>query len=146
MDTSIFSSLFKRIDSKNLLKIEILMATLVVNFFAFLFSKLDINGYTLGNGFMLSGLYFFIFLLSFIIDFNKRTLKRIIIGLYSISILVVLYIAFINDFDTINMVAFLFIFFFFSVSQDSIKNHLVISISVFFSSYSLFCVFKTKRS
>lgn len=121
MDTSIFSSLFKRIDSKNLLKIEILMATLVVNFFAFLFSKLDINGYTLGNGFMLSGLYFFIFLLSFIIDFNKRTLKRIIIGLYSISILVVLYIAFINDFDTINMVAFLFIFFFFRFHKIQLK-------------------------
>ncbi len=131
MDNSIFSSLLKKVNSKNLLKLEILIACLVVNFFAFLFSKFNIEGYTLSNGFMLSGLYFSIFLLSFIIEFKNYTLKRIILSLYGLSILIVLFIAFINDFDTINMVAFLFVFTFFSVSQDSIRSHLLISISVF---------------
>ena len=57
-----------------------------------------------------------------------------------------LYIAFINDFDTINMVAFLFIFTFFSVSQDSIKNHLVISISVFLVLIACFVFLKQKEA
>jgi PAS domain S-box-containing protein len=116
---------------KNLLRIELIVGILVVNFFGYFYSEFNFEGYTKENGLLLSSAYFGVLVLSYFIDFVVKNLKYFILGLYIVSLWFVLSINLKFDFEIKYFFSFLFIYIFYAFIQDRIKIYLITNALVF---------------
>ncbi len=116
-----------KISTKNLLRLELFIGFLVVNFFAIALSDFGFEGYGFSSGLFLSSFYLGVLFVTFAFDISNSLLKKGILLLYTISLILVLKISFDRGFEERHYLGFLFVYAFFCFSQNSIRSYVQIS-------------------
>jgi PAS domain S-box-containing protein len=116
-----------KISTKGLLRLELIIAFVLTNVFAFGLVEFGLEEYDRWLGFLLSSLFLLFFFFSFILNLGNSFLKKGTLVLYTLSLLVVLYPPVSNHFDQSYYFAFLFIYAFVSFAQNRINQYLIFS-------------------
>lgn len=112
------------VSGKFLLRLELLIGGLLVIFLGYFLNYINIEGYSIQKGLALSSIYFSSIYISYITPWVKHRLKYFILGIYVISILLVISISSANGFSPPHYYSLLLIYLFFSYVQEKVKYYL----------------------
>jgi len=121
-----FNDLIKgrlKISTVNLLRIELFIGFLVVNFFSIALTEFGFEGYNRSAGFLLSAFYLGLLFVSIAISMTKKYLSMAILLLYTISVIIVLTASIDRNYEEGHYLGFLFVYAFFCFSQSKIRDY-----------------------
>lgn len=116
-----------KISTKGLLRLELIIAFVLTNVFAFGLVEFGLKEYDRFLGFLLSSLFLLFFFFSLIFKLGNSFIKKGTLVLYTLSLLVVLYPPVIKYYDQSYYFAFLFIYAFVSFAQNRINQYFIFS-------------------